>query len=320
MRKLRMTLTAISLGVLVAYGYAHSQQPPAQWGYFIDPATGVGTARYPGNVQMDMNVNIVGTLTAGTFSPPSFTTGDFTATGNVSLGSSGANTHTITGTTNFGNTVTVAGNLQQTGSGNQLSVAGGSTFTGDGWFLNLLRVSGNLIVDGNTTLGDNSSDTHTINGVATFANSLVANGPANIIVGRVTGVHPTASSIGHVVQTNNTSAVTIGGVSSVFNAATLNVPAGNWLCIGHQSVTVASTTMTRQLQGLSSVSATIPTPPNVSVTDDRGSVPVGDTGRQSTGSEIFSFSSATNVFLISFLAGLGASSTQVSNIKCIRQL
>jgi len=90
-------------------------------------------------------------------------------TGNVTV----AADLSIVGATSVGTTLGVTGN---TTVGGTLTSQGLLTANADIDCNGLINVSGTLTVDGNSTLGDQTSDTTTISGIATVGNGLTVNG------------------------------------------------------------------------------------------------------------------------------------------------
>lgn len=113
-------------------------------------------------LKTDDALTVTGTLTTGALSFTNASasgtwavtgattlTGALTANGDVTLGNAAGDTITITGTPTFAETVTMSGAATVGGT---LGVTGNQTNTGD------------LTVNGNTTLGNASTDTVTVNG------------------------------------------------------------------------------------------------------------------------------------------------------------
>jgi hypothetical protein len=131
-------------------------------------------------------------------------TGSAGFNGNVTLGDASADTVTVNGTTTFagsGVTTTFAGDVAVNGGDvtstattfnllnstvTTLNLGGAATTVEIGAATGTTSVNNSLTVDGNTTLGNASSDTMTVNGFATFNNGLIGSlTSSNVTAGQV---------------------------------------------------------------------------------------------------------------------------------------
>lgn len=115
----------------------------------------------------------------------------------------------IVGATSVGTTLGVTGN---TTVGGTLTSQGLLTANADIDCNGLINVSGTLTVDGSSTLGDQTSDTTTISGIATVGNGLTVNGAVTTINQGLT--------VNGAAQFNN--AFTMGDTLSVASTFTAN--------------------------------------------------------------------------------------------------
>jgi hypothetical protein len=107
--------------------------------------------------------------------------GTLTVNGNVTLGDAGADSHTVKGSITLnsgGGTTTVAGNLT-VNSGSLVTIGSATSFING----NATSFSGNISVDGNATLGNASTDTHTVNGSLTVTTGLTVNSSGLLVSG-----------------------------------------------------------------------------------------------------------------------------------------
>ena len=137
-------------------------------GNLILDSTG-GTVNITDNADVDGNLNVDGNTQID---------GTLTVDGNTTIGNAAGDAHSVTGTVTFNQAITstdiTADNIKigvdspaeiSTTSGNLiLDSAGGQVHITDN-----LEVDGFLLVEGNTTLGDTSSDTLTVRATSTFA-------------------------------------------------------------------------------------------------------------------------------------------------------
>ena len=117
-------------------------------------------------------------------------TGASTLNGNVTVGDASADTVTVNGTTTFAGaavTTTFAGDVAVNGGDvtssattfnllnstvTTLNLGGAATAIEIGAATGTTSINNGLTVDGNTTLGNAATDTHTVNGAATFNQGL----------------------------------------------------------------------------------------------------------------------------------------------------
>ena len=140
-------------------------------GNLILDSTG-GTVNITDNADVDGNLNVDGNTQID---------GTLTVDGNTTIGNAAGDAHSVTGTVQFNQPITstdiTADNIKigvdaateiSTTSGNLiLDSAGGQVHVTDN-----LEVDGFILVEGNSTLGDASSDTLTVNATSTFTASI----------------------------------------------------------------------------------------------------------------------------------------------------
>ena len=170
--------------------------------------TVTGASTLNGNVTVgDASADTITVNGTTTFAGAAVTTtfaGNATVSGNTTLGDASADTVTVNGTTTFagsGVTTTFAGDVAVNGgdmtssaatfnlvnSGvTTLNLGGAATTVEIGAATGTTSVNNNLAVDGNTTLGNASSDTLAVNGFATFNNGLIGSlTSSNVTSGQV---------------------------------------------------------------------------------------------------------------------------------------
>ena len=168
-------------------------------GNLILDSTG-GTVNITDNADVDGNLNVDGNTQID---------GTLTVDGNTTIGNAAGDAHSVTGTVTFNQAITstdiTANNIKigvdsdaeiSTTSGNLiLDSAGGQIHITDN-----LEVDGFLLVEGNTTLGDASSDTLTVNATSTFTASITTDDitAENIQIG-VSGANEIDTAQGNLV-------------------------------------------------------------------------------------------------------------------------
>ena len=168
-------------------------------GNLILDSTG-GTVNITDNADVDGNLNVDGNTQID---------GTLTVDGNATIGNAAGDAHSFTGTVQFNQPITstdiTADNIKigvdaateiSTTSGNLiLDSAGGQVHITDN-----LEVDGFLLVEGNTTLGDASSDTLTVNATSTFTASITTDDitAENIQIG-VSGANEIDTAQGNLI-------------------------------------------------------------------------------------------------------------------------
>ena len=168
-------------------------------GNLILDSTG-GTVNITDNADVDGNLNVDGNTQID---------GTLTVDGNATIGNAAGDAHSFTGTVQFNQPITstdiTADNIKigvdaateiSTTSGNLiLDSAGGQVHITDN-----LEVDGFLLVEGNTTLGDASSDTLTVNATSTFTASITTDDitAENIQIG-VSGANEIDTTQGNLI-------------------------------------------------------------------------------------------------------------------------
>ena len=168
-------------------------------GNLILDSTG-GTVNITDNADVDGNLNVDGNTQID---------GTLTVDGNATIGNAAGDAHSVTGTVTFNQPITstdiTADNIKigvdaateiSTTSGNLiLDSAGGQVHITDN-----LEVDGFLLVEGNTTLGDASSDTLTVNATSTFTASITTDDitAENIQIG-VSGANEIDTAQGNLI-------------------------------------------------------------------------------------------------------------------------
>ena len=168
-------------------------------GNLILDSTG-GTVNITDNADVDGNLNVDGNTQID---------GTLTVDGNTTIGNAAGDAHSVTGTVTFNQPITstdiTADNIKigvdspaeiSTTSGNLiLDSAGGQVHITDN-----LEVDGFLLVEGNTTLGDASSDTLTVNATSTFTASITTDDitAENIQIG-VSGANEIDTAQGNLI-------------------------------------------------------------------------------------------------------------------------
>ena len=168
-------------------------------GNLILDSTG-GTVNITDNADVDGNLNVDGNTQID---------GTLTVDGNATIGNAAGDAHSVTGTVTFNQPITstdiTADNIKigvdaateiSTTSGNLiLDSAGGQVHITDN-----LEVDGFLLVEGNTTLGDASSDTLTVNATSTFTASITTDDitAENIQIG-VSGANEIDTTQGNLI-------------------------------------------------------------------------------------------------------------------------
>ena len=168
-------------------------------GNLILDSTG-GTVNITDNADVDGNLNVDGNTQID---------GTLTVDGNATIGNAAGDAHSFTGTVTFNQPITstdiTADNIKigvdaateiSTTSGNLiLDSAGGQVHITDN-----LEVDGFLLVEGNTTLGDASSDTLTVNATSTFTASITTDDitAENIQIG-VSGANEIDTAQGNLI-------------------------------------------------------------------------------------------------------------------------
>jgi hypothetical protein len=132
-----------------------------------------GTVNITDNLDVDLNLNVDGNTQID---------GTLTVDGNTSIGNASTDAHTVTGTVQFNQALTVservnirnlkvgtdAANEISTSTGNLvLDSAGGTVDVTDN-----LAITGTFSVNGNTTIGNAGTDAHTVNGTVNFVNPI----------------------------------------------------------------------------------------------------------------------------------------------------
>ena len=168
-------------------------------GNLILDSTG-GTVNITDNADVDGNLNVDGNTQID---------GTLTVDGNTTIGNAAGDAHSVTGTVTFNQAITstdITANSVKIGvdsaaeisttSGNLiLDSAGGQIHITDN-----LEVDGFLLVEGNTTLGDASSDTLTVNATSTFTASITTDDitAENIQIG-VSGANEIDTAQGNLI-------------------------------------------------------------------------------------------------------------------------
>ena len=127
-----------------------------------------GTVNITDNADVDGNLNVDGNTQID---------GTLTVDGNTTIGNQAGDAHSVTGTVQFNQAITstdiTADNIKigVDGSTEISTTSGDLILDSDGGKVHITdnaEVDGNLVVDGNTTLGNASSDTLTVNATSTF--------------------------------------------------------------------------------------------------------------------------------------------------------
>ena len=170
--------------------------------------TVTGASTLNGNVTVgDASADTITVNGTTTFAGAAVTTtfaGNATVSGNTTLGDASADTVTVNGTTTFagsGVTTTFAGDVAVNGGDmtssattfnllnstvTTLNLGGAATAVEIGAATGTTSINNSLTVDGNTTLGNASSDTLSVNGLATFNNGLIGSlTSSNVTSGQV---------------------------------------------------------------------------------------------------------------------------------------
>jgi len=134
-----------------------------------------GTVNVTDNLDVDLDLNVDGNTKID---------GTLTVDGNTTIGNAGTDAHTVTGTVQFNQALTVAerANIRDikigTDAANEISTLAGNlildSFAGKVHVTDNMEVDGFLQVDGNTTLGDASGDTLTVNATSTFTAPIIS--------------------------------------------------------------------------------------------------------------------------------------------------
>ena len=156
-----------------------------------------GDVDITGTLDLTNSFNInSGKFTVAAGSGNTYAEGTLQVDGNVTLGNQAGDAHTVTGTVQFNQALTVAeranirnikvatdaaneigtlaGNLILDSAGGTVNITDNADIDGD---LNVdgnTKVDGTLTVDGNTTIGNNSGDAHSVTGTVTFNQAITS--------------------------------------------------------------------------------------------------------------------------------------------------
>ena len=259
--------TAISNGALVVGGGAGI-------GYDLRVGQDLFLTR---NADIDGSVDIASTLDVGDDFAVSnkftvdaqtgntFVAGTFAVNGNSTIGNASSDAHTVTGTVQFNQALTVseranirdlkigtdAANEISTAAGNLILDSAGGTvnITDDADVDGNLNVDGNtqidgtLTVDGNTTIGTASGDAHVITGTITANQRITANDGIHVNdlrLGTTGGTRAVFANGGSLVLDSSANNVVISANATVSNNLTVN---GN-TAIGNSAVDTLTVTAT----------------------------------------------------------------------------
>ena len=178
-----------------------------------------GTVNVTDNLDVDLDLNVDGNTKID---------GTLTVDGNTTIGNAGTDAHTVTGTVQFNQALTGAerANIRDikigTDAANEIGTLAGNlildSFAGKVHVTDNMEVDGFLQVDGNTTLGDASSDTLTVNATSTFTAPITSTDITadNIKIG-VDGSSQINTTAGNLVLDAATNIVNVAATLDVDN-------------------------------------------------------------------------------------------------------
>ena len=188
-----------------------------------------GTVNITDNADVDGNLNVDGNTQID---------GTLTVDGNATIGNAAGDAHSVTGTVQFNQAITstdiTADNIKIGVDGaTEISTTAGNLIldSNDGkvHITDNAEVDGNLQVDGNTTLGDASGDTLTVNATSTFNAAITSTDiTADSVRIGVAASNEIDTSAGNLVldsaggTVNITDDATVSGTLVVSNQATIN--------------------------------------------------------------------------------------------------
>ena len=189
-----------------------------------------GTVNITDNADVDGNLNVDGNTQID---------GTLTVDGNTTIGNAAGDAHSVTGTVQFNQAITstdiTADNIKIGVDGaSEISTTAGDLIldaaTGSRVIIDdKLTVTGNAIFNGNTTLGNQSSDTHTFTGNVTFNQPITSTDiTADSVRIGVAASNEIDTSAGNLVldsaggTVNITDDATVSGTLIVSNQATIN--------------------------------------------------------------------------------------------------
>ena len=188
-----------------------------------------GTVNITDNADVDGNLNVDGNTQID---------GTLTVDGNTTIGNAAGDAHSVTGTVQFNQAITstdiTADNIKIGVDGaTEISTTAGNLIldSNDGkvHITDNAEVDGNLQVDGNTTLGDASGDTLTVNATSTFNAAITSTDiTADSVRIGVAASNEIDTSAGNLVldsaggTVNITDDATVSGTLVVSNQATIN--------------------------------------------------------------------------------------------------
>ena len=143
-------------------------------GNLILDSTG-GTVNVTDNLDVDLDLNVDGNTKID---------GTLTVDGNTTIGNADTDAHVVTGTVQFNQALTVSERVNirnlkvGTDAANEISTSTGNlVLDSAGGTVNItdnLTVSGTFSVNGNTTIGNQGTDAHTVNGTVNFINAITS--------------------------------------------------------------------------------------------------------------------------------------------------